>query len=211
MVTYDFIVGLKLGKYHSKTLKYERVDLDDNSPKEIYKRLGAMVSSCFDDSREIPNRKDIQQALSMTESILAKSEVTKEDLDVVDNCFDVIAYFGIEADAFRRDDGVVPVTEPKAVMAFVVNTKVEGVDERIAPALGLMTDDNSLASMNDMVMETFRSRIRINPSLEALIRLDSQIENWEMMSRVGASGDMDTSRLLTLLNDMGFDLKIFLS
>ena len=210
MVTYDFIVGLKLGKYHNKTLKYERVDLDDNSPKEIYKRLGSMVSSCFDETREIPNRKEIQQALSMTEAILAKDTVTSDDIDLVDNCFDVISYFGIEADAFRRDDGVVPTTEPKAVMAFVVNTKIENVDERIAPALGLMTNDDSLASVNDMVMETFRSRIRINPSLEALIHLDTQIENWEMMTRAGASSDMDTSRLHELLNDMGFRLKIFL-
>ena len=39
MNTYDFIVGVKLGEFHSRTLKYDRVELEDDNPREVYKKF----------------------------------------------------------------------------------------------------------------------------------------------------------------------------
>ena len=211
MYTYDFIVGIKLSQYHNKTLKYERVELDTTSPTEIYKRLGEMVSDCMNMVIEIPNRDEINRVLSLVSSTLNAPNVGAEELTAVDNCFDTIAYLGIEADAFRRDDGVVPATDQKEVMAFIVNTKVEDVDERIAPALSIFTDESSKGSIPNLVMETFRSRIRINAVLEDVIKLNTIIDKWELLTKVGSADEMDVTRLHTLLNDIGFKLKVFVS
>ena len=195
MSTYDFLIGLKIGEYHNRTLKYERIELTDE-PNEIYKRLGEMISDVLKNSTiEIANRKEIQQVLLMIENILAKEEYSSENTDIIDNCFDIIAYLGLEADAFRRDDIVMSDAELRPVMAYLVNTKVEDVDERIAPALGFFTEDQSRGSVSDVVMEAFRSKIRINPSLESIVRLPVLIENYELMTKVNAGSDMDTARL----------------
>jgi len=211
MFTYDVIVGTKLGPVHNRTLSYERAELPSTDPSTVYKKLWSAITGVLNSTIDIANKDAINQCLSIIEQTLSNETITTEDLDLVDNCFDVIAYLGLEADAFRRDDMVVPVTEQKSVMAFIVNTKIEDVDDRIAPSLGIATENEALGSINDIVMETFRSKIRINPSLESLIGLSTQIENWEMMSQVGASRDMDVTRLKELLSDMGFKIKIFVS
>ena len=96
-------------------------------------------------------------------------------------------------------------------MAFVINTKIEDTDERIAPALSFFTNDTHMGSISDIVMETLRSVIRLDATLSDVIKLNSQIDNWEMLSSVGASNEFDATRLHTLLNDMGFKIKVFLS
>ena len=211
MYTYDFIVGIKMGQYHSRILNYNREELDTQAPEEVYDKLAKMVSDCMASTLEVPNRDEINRVLNLISTTLSAPNIGEAELTIVDNCFDTIAYLGIEADAFRRDDGVVPATEQQAVMAFVINTKIEDTDERIAPALSFFTNDTHMGSISDIVMETLRSIIRLDSTLSDVIRLNSQIDNWEMLSSVGASNEFDATRLHTLLNDMGFKIKVFLS
>lgn len=211
MYTYDFIVGIKLSQYHNRIIMYDRAELDTTEPSKIYGKLAKMVSDCLEGTLEIPNRDEINRVLSKISESLDSTNVSKDDLDRVDQCFDVIAYLGLEADAFRRDDGVVPVTEQSEVMAFIVNDKIDELDERISSAISIFTNDVHAGSITDVIMETFRSRIRLDATLSDIINLNTQIDNWELMQEVGASGDINVTRLHTLLNDMGFRVKIFVS
>lgn len=211
MYTYDFIVGIKMGQYHSRILNYNREELDSQAPADVYDKLAKMVSDCMESTLEIPNRDEINRVLNLISTTLSSPSIGENELTVIDNCFDTIAYLGIEADAFRRDDGVVPATEQQGVMAFIVNTKVEDTDERIAPSLSFFTNDTNMGSISNVVMEALRSIIRLDPTLADVIKLNSQIDNWEMLLSVGASNEFDAKRLHTLLNDMGFRIKVFLS
>lgn len=214
MAIYDVIIGQKIAAHHCNILYFSREDIDDSSKANLYRKLYEAMNVSLQSTVEIPNREDINQALSYcSESLypVQGAAVTDNNIQDASECFDVISYFGVEAYCLRRDDIATAEADDRSVRAYLINGKMEGADTRVSPALGISSTDITLGSTSDIVMETFRSKIRLEPRLESLINLSAQIRDWEILSEVGAGYEFDSSSLLTLLENMGYTVRIFLS
>lgn len=214
MAIYDTIIGQKISRNHCNTLYFNREEKsNDISKMGLYKDMYGAMQSAMQSADDIPNREEILQCLTIMAPKLFPGEgktALDSDADFVANAFDAIAYFGIECFCVRRDDLGVTQVEDRAVRAYLINSKIEGTDSRISPALGISSTEVSLGSTSDIVMESFRSKIRLNPGLESLIGIPQQIQNWEMLSDINAGYEFDVSNLVDLLHDMGYNIKIFL-
>ena len=214
MAIYDIVVGQKISNHHCNILYFSREDIDDATGGALYRKLHSAMNVVLQSTTDIPNREGILQAVNYCNDVLYPTNnaaVTDSDIKAASDCFNVISYFGVEAYCLRRDDLGVAEADERSVRAYLINGGVEHTDTRISPALGISSTDITLGSTSDIVMETFRSKIRLEPNLESLINLDSQIRDWEMLSEVGAGYEFDSSDLLTLLENMGYTVRIFLS
>lgn len=207
-ITYDYLISKSLGDHHYRNMYFERKEMSD-SKIEVYKYLHKITAEFVESPEELPNRTEIQQCLSIIENILNASDVN-DDLDnklaTVNECFDVIEYFGVEVKAFRRDEQVLPAENDKPVRAYLF--KIDGT--RIAPALGIASEDIANGSTTGVVMELFESKIRLDANLESILRLDTIKDNWRLMDSAGVGASFDVSKLIELLSDRGMKLMIFL-
>lgn len=213
MAIHDIVIGQKISNHHCNILYFSREDIDDASDGALYKKMFSALQTVLQSANEIPNREGIIQVLNYCNDSLFPTgrPLTDDDLKSVSDSFDVISYFGVECYCLRRDDLGIADVDERSVRAYLINNRIEHGDTRISPALGISSTDISLGSTSDIVMETFRSKVRLNPELESLINLSSQIQNWEMLSDVGAGYEFDSSNLLTLLENMGYTIRIFLN
>lgn len=214
MAIYDIVIGQKISNHHCNVLYFSRENIDDATGGALYKKMYEALNVALQSTTEIPNREGIVQASNYCSDYLYPAQggaITDEGLRSVADCFDVISYFGVECYCLRRDDLNVVDADERSVRAYLINSRIEHADTRISPALGISSTDISLGSTSDIVMETFRSKIRLNPELEGLIDLPNQIQNWEMLSDVGAGYEFDVSDLLILLENMGYTIRIFLN
>lgn len=208
---YDIIVGSKLSENHCNILHFSREEFDNLSTVEMYKKLCGAVEGAVNTTLDIPFRDRILSVLTTINGHLyKKGEVTDADEIVVTEAFEVLAYFGLEAFAVRRDDLLSPTVDERSVRAYIINTTEGGKTPRLSPALGISSTEISMGSTSDIVMEIYRSKIRLNPELDGIIELEQKINNWETLSEVGAGYEFDSSDLLTLLRDKGYRVKIFL-
>ena len=83
MYTYDFIVGIKMGQYHSRILNYSREELDTQAPEEVYDKLAKMVSDCMASTLEVPNRDEINRVLSLISTTLSAPNIGEAELIIV--------------------------------------------------------------------------------------------------------------------------------
>ena len=211
---YDVIVGQKISDHHSSILYFKREEVsEDATSVTTYKMLHQAVNTALQSVNDIPNREDIIQTLSYIGNHLffTDKNPTEDDLSFVATGFDVVSYFGVEAFCLRRDDLATSDQDDRSVRAYLINTKLENSDLRISPALGISSTELAMGSTTDIIMEAFRSKIRLYPELEGLINLDNQINAWEMLSEVGAGYEYDSRSLVTLLDNMGYKVRIFLT
>ena len=109
---YDIIVGSKLSENHCDILHFSREEFDNLSTVEMYKKLCGAVEGAINTTLDVPFRDRILSVLTTINGHLyKKGEVTEADEIVVTEAFEVLAYFGLEAYAVRRDDLLSPTVD----------------------------------------------------------------------------------------------------
>lgn len=206
---YDIVVGVKLSEHHYRLLNFDRIE-EDLSLVERYEKLVSHVEQAMSTLQNIPNREHIISTLTYINTCF-KDSMSDSDFRAISEGLDVIAYFGVEAHIMERADLLSSTVDDRAVRAYLINTNVDRYNHHTCPALGISSTDISMGSTSDIVVEALRSKIRLEPSLENIIDLDSHIRDWELMDKVGAGYEFDSDDLLGLIEDKGYAVEIYLS
>lgn len=206
---YDIVVGVKLSEHHYRLLNFDRIE-EDMSLVEKYEKLVSHVEQAMSTLQNIPNREHILSTLTYINTCF-KDNMSDSDFRAISEGLDVIAYFGVEAHIMERADLLSSTVDDRAVRAYLINTNVDRYNHHTCPALGISSTDISMGSTSDIVVEALRSKIRLEPSLENIIDLDSHIRDWELMDKVGAGYEFDSDDLLGLIEDKGYAVEIYLS
>lgn len=214
----DVVFGKRItgSNYHINTNYLNRYDYDENDPKTLFEKIELSLESI---SKNLTLEDDVMNLLIRLKADFTTLRETWENedhtqiIDDINRVYAMLGFLDYEFHAIRRPDLDHIDIDFTNDRAYCINRDIGEDNYKInclGSGLSNLFDSTSNANTNAMVMEFIvTNRIKVGDDTdESIIGLSELIREYEILDDRNESVFMDTSKVLNMLEKLGYSFFI---